>query len=193
MKQQWHKFQTYAEAHRNEVTITGALIAMVIVLVALFIYDSMPHYAYQPVKACDLLTPSKAEDLLGNKVISTDANTPDVEGDTATSKCSYTDENADQNQMKVVAVAVRSAVDDKGVAQNKADFASAKASSGNQTVTGIGDSAYFNKTSGQLNVLSGHIWLIISYGIGSSPQNNDVNDAVKLARDILTASTIHKA
>jgi len=193
MKPYLQKIQTYVANHRNEVTITGALVVMVLILVALFIYDTVPHYAYQPVKACDLLTPAKAQDLLDDKVIGTDANTPVVSGDTATSKCSYSDENADKNQMKVAAVAVRSAVDDKGVQQNKADFMTAREANDIQVVTGVGESAYFNKTSGQLNVLSGHVWLIISYGIGATPQNNDLSEAVKLARDLLSTPAIHKA
>lgn len=176
---------TYVTTHRNEAVTTAVVAVVFIFVVALFIYDSTPHYVYQPVKACDLLTPAEAQDMLGDKVLSTDANTPVVSDDTATSKCSYSDENPDKSKMMVAAVAVRSAIDDKGAQQNKVDFATARANNDVEIVKNVGDSAYFNKTSGQLNVLSGHMWLILNYGVGSTPQTNTVDKAVELAHKVL--------
>ncbi|USN96925.1 MAG: hypothetical protein H6797_01890 [Candidatus Nomurabacteria bacterium] len=158
------------------------------VLVALFIYnvnEGKPNIVYQPVKACELLTPVKAEDLLGDKVYSTDANKPVISGNTATSKCGYTDRNPDQTKMLLAAVSVRSAINNKGTKQNKTDFEAYKKGSSSEAVKDVGDSAYFDKSVGQLNVLSGRMWLKFFYGVGSAPEANTLENAVKLAQKVL--------
>jgi hypothetical protein len=178
----------YVTDHRKEFAI-GAKVTVgatvLIALAALFIYTTTPHYTYQPVKACDLLTPTKAQDLLGDRVISVDIKAPVVSGDIATSKCSYTDENTDANKMIVAAIAVRSGINDKGVQQNKTEFATAKSNNTVETVKDLGDSAYFNKVNGQLNILEGRKWIIVNYGIGSTPEANTAEKAVELARKVL--------
>jgi hypothetical protein len=187
LKQYVHTTKRYI-AERSElfvgvaiIAVLGAIVAVIVIAVQL----SGPKIDYQPFKACDLLTPAEAHSLLGDKVISTDSNDPTIVGNMASSKCGYTDENSNQDEMMLAAVAVRSGINDTGVAQNKTDFTNAKTTSAGESVTGIGDSAFFNKTNGQLNVLKGHQWYIISYGVGAAPEANTIDKALVLARKVV--------
>ena len=173
---------------RKEIAIGAvAVLALigVIIAIVLLVQSTGPKIVYQPAKACELFTPVMAEDLLGEKVIGVDTKDPVVSGDTATSKCSYTDENPDKDKMIVAAIAVRSGINDAGVAQNQADFATAQRSNAVEAVKDLGEGAYFNKTLGQLNVLDAHNWIILNYGIGPAPETNTVDKAVQLAHKIL--------
>lgn len=178
--------RTFVSSHKDALTY-GALAVLVMTIVALFIYTMTPQYTYQPVKACDLFTPTEAQDLLGDHVINVDTKAPAVSGGLATSKCSYTDspDETDVSNMMVAAVAVRSAVEDEGIAKNKSDFAAAKANNDTQDVQDIGDSAYFNKTNGKLYILDGRKWFILNYGLGSDPKANTVEKAVEFANIVL--------
>ena len=176
--------KSFVTTHKKESIVGGGITIVLVVIALLFLYN-MPKDSYAAVKACDLLTPTKAEDLLGDKVLSVDTNAPVISENTATSKCSYTDKNPDKTKMKVVAIAVRSGLNNKSVKKNKDDFVAKKPSQNVKAVKDIGDSAYFNTELGQLNVLDGHEWLILSYGFGESPQDNTLDNAVKLAKKIL--------
>lgn len=176
---------TYIASHKRDFTIGFVLVLIFAVLIALFIYNNPNKVVYQPTNACDLLTPIKAQDLLGEKVISVDTKGATVSGDIAISKCSYTDSNEDQDQMLVAAIAVRSGVNDTGVQKNKTDFAASQSNKTVEAIKELGDSAYFNPALGQLNILDGRRWIIISYGIGSSPETNTIDKAIQLANTIL--------
>lgn len=182
------KQKTYIAEH-NEAFIGGAIVAGLVIIIAVITIITQlsgPRIDYKPVKACDLFTPAEAQKLIGGeKVIGVDTKDPVIEGNAATSKCSYTDDNADPNQMIVAAVAIRSAINDQGVLENKNDFATARANNNVDTVTGIGEDAYYNKVNGQLNVLSDKKWIIISYGAGAKPQENTPEKAVELAKVVL--------
>lgn len=177
--------KTYRQAHGRELGIVTIVLVIAIVLIALYIYNNPNKVVYQPAKACDMLTPREAQDMLGDRVVSVDSKKPVVEGDVATSKCSYTDSNPDKDKMIVVAVAVRSGVNDDGVKQNTSEFTASKSNNDSEEVPGVGDTAFFNRTNGQLHILRGRDWVIVSYGAGASPQSNTVADATKLARLIL--------
>lgn len=185
MKKSVASIKSYIVQH-NEFFIGMGIIIGLLGIVAVIAFFNMPHYAYQPVKACDLFTPAEAQELLGDKVLNVNKNeNPKVSGDVASSGCSYTDSNTEN--MVVAAIAVQSAVNDDGIAKNKADFAASKAANKNtvQDVKDIGDSAYFNKTNGQLNVLEGTKWIKFSYGVGSDPQSNTVEKSLELARKVV--------
>lgn len=180
--------KNYTTTYKKELIIGTAVLlgcAAIVAAIVFFVYSDGLKIVYQPAKACDMLTPAKAEDLLGNKVISTDKNEPTISGDVATSKCSYTDRNPDQNKMMVAAIAVRSGINDKGTEQNKTEFAKSKPSEGVETVKNLGESAYFNHKNGQLNILDGHKWILLSYGVGAAPQANTLDKAIELAHKIL--------
>ncbi len=178
----------YIVAHRKQViavAITVILLAILIITLVIALRPKpAPKLAYQPVKACDLFTISEAHALLGKDVVG-NVTDPVVAGDTATSKCSFTTLSADENAVTVAAVAIRSAVSKKGISKNADDFTTAAAQTGNQPVTSLGDKAYFNPTRGQLNVLDGRQWLIVSYGQGVAPESNSLDKDTELARIVL--------
>lgn len=186
MKQHLHVARAFISNHKKEFIIGLAVVLsvlVVVVLVALFIYNNKPKVVYEPAKACDLFTPSEAQDLLGDKVINVNTNNVAVSGNTATSKCSYTDSNP--GGMTVAALAIRSGVNDDGVEQNRTEFAASRQGENLEIVKGLGESAFFNKELGQLNVLEGRRWFIISYGLGSAPEANTVEKSTELARKVL--------
>lgn len=179
--------KTYAATHKKELAIGTAVVlgvAVLITAIVLIVRGSEPKVVYQPANACSLLTLAEARELLGNKVLNSNANNPILSGDTASSRCGYTDGNPDTNSMIVAAIVVRSGINDKGVQQNKTEFAAGKPSENVETVKDIGDSAYFNHALGQLNILDGRKWIILSYGLGSAPETNTVGKAVELAHKV---------
>jgi hypothetical protein len=189
MKQYINKTKSYAAAHKKQFTSGAAILAIIVVagiLVALFMYnDPSSKIVYQPVKACDLLTPTKAQALLGDHMVGVDKNAPTITENVATSKCSYGDGNLDANQVTVAAVAVRTGINDAGVKQNKAEFTASKPGDHAQDVKNVGETAYFNNENGQLNILDGRDWLIVSYGLGNSPESNTADKSVELAKIVL--------
>ena len=181
MKNSIQATKTYIMEHKRETAIGTVLTLIVASLVILFIYNTIPHIVYKPTNACDMLTPSKAQDLLGEKVISVDTKGAKVAGDIAISKCSYTDSNENKDLMIVAAIAVRSGINDAGVLKNKKDFAASRANDTVENVESLGDNAYFNPLRGQLNILDGRRWIIVSYGLGTAPETNTVDKAIELA------------
>jgi hypothetical protein len=191
MKQHIQAAKTYITTHKKAFVVGMAVTLAIVVLITaiiLFIQNSKTKIVYQPANACDLLTPKEAQELLGSKAPHSGVQTPVLSGDTAISRCGYTDGNPDTNTMVVAAIVVRSGVNDKGVAKNKTEFETNQSAKDVEPVKNLGDSAYFNKNLGQLNVLKGHEWIIFSYGVGASPSTNTLDDAVKLANKILQKS-----
>lgn len=188
MKSHFKTAWQYVLAHRKPViaiVITVILAAVLAVtLVTALRPKPAPKLVYQPVKACDLFTTTEAHTLLGKDVVG-NVTDPVVSGDTATSKCSFTSLSIDENAVTVAAVAVRSAVSKKGMSKNTEEFATAAAQSGNQPVTDLGEKAYFNPTRGQLNVLDGRQWIIVSYGQGVAPESNTLDKDTELAGIVL--------
>ncbi len=176
--------------HKTPVHIIFATLGGIVVLglIVLFIYNVVPKkvtYKYNPVDACELLTMSEAHKLLGKDVIGSPVNEPAVSGDVATSSCSYTDQSRDRSKMKVMALAVLSAVNDRGITVVRSEFNAKKTMQTSEAVANLGDEAYFDKSLGQLNVLNDKSMLRISYGVGATPEANDMNQAISLARDII--------
>lgn len=176
---------------KKELTIVAAAaigLLAIVTLITLVTRSAAPNVVYQPVEACKLFTSIEASKLLQVTAVESTNSQPVITKDTAVSKCGYTDGNTEVNAMKVAAVIVRSGINDAGVLQNQSEFASGKTGEFIEAVKGVGDSAYFNKGNGQLNVLDGRNWIIISYGVGSAPQNNSKDDAVKLASIVVSGS-----
>lgn len=184
LQKHYHTIRHYVIKHNEQVigiSIVSGLI-LLIVVIAIVVQMSGPRVVYQPQEACTLFTPAEAQQLLGENIIGSDPQDPEIIDNVATSRCSYTDENPDAAQMLVAAVAVRSAINDDGLMRNKDEFAAAKANNNADIVTGIGDSAFFNKTNGQLHVLDDKSWIILSYGIGSDQQSNTPEKVSELAK-----------
>lgn len=178
--------KTHIISHKRDYIIGTSIVVIFAVLAALYLYNNPPKTVYKAQDACALFTPAKAQDLLGNHVINVNTNRTTIDGNVGTSKCSYTDSNANQGQMKVAAVAIRSGVNDEGVTQNKTEFAHAKATSTMQAVQNIGTDAFFNPARGQLNILSDRMWIIVSNGIGATPESNTLSDDLTLAHKVLS-------
>lgn len=194
VKQYAQNAKTYVTSSSGKEMLIGAAVVVVvtalIVGAVVFIQNSGPKIVYQPAIACDLLTKDEAKEMLGEQVLDHTPASPTLSQDVATSKCSYTDSNPEQNQMKVAAIAVRSAVNDQGTEKNKREFAAAKLNQGMQPVNNLGESAFFNPELGQLNILKGRNWIILSYGVGTDPKSNTLEEAIELAQKVVIASQL---
>ena len=184
------EIETIAQAtsYKKELIIGAAVVVgllAIVAIIALFIYNSTPKVVYKPTSACSTFTPAEAQVLLGASAFNANTNEPVLSGNTTTSRCGYTDGNSDTTKMIVAAIIVRSGINDKGVEQNKTEFVRGTPTQAVEVVKDIGDSAYFNQANGQLNVLKGRNWFILSYGLGSAPEANTVEDATKLAQKVL--------
>jgi len=188
------KIKVFINSHRRLIILwLGVVVVAIIfaVLAALFIYNTTPHYTYKPINACDILSDADAGKYISGQYVN-NTTTPEVTGNTATSKCSYTDLQKDATKTTVLALAIQSAINEKGTKQLKSDFESTKAASTDiESISGVGDEAFFTKTSGQLHVLSDRSWLIVSYGYGQSPQDNNITKSVEIAK-LAIANIPHK-
>ncbi len=190
MKHYLEKVMTYITMHKQQLTVSAIATVCVIIIGALFLYNQphRPKLAYVPTKACDMLTPNKAMDVLGNEVISTDANTPQVaaDADTATSRCTYTDKNADGNAMQSLAISVRSATNPAGIAQNESEFNGHKKNVVHtEDIKDLGKMAYFDEDLGLLHILTDKQWIMLSYKTGQTLESKPVSDVVSLAHKVL--------
>ena len=159
-------------------------------LVGLFMYNNQSQridIVYQPTSACTLLTKSIAQEFLGKEVLGGNGNQEIGDTGTATSDCSYTDSNEDENAMRVIAVKVRSGYDDTGVAQNKRDFAAHKAANDTEAVENVGTQAFFNRTNSQLHVLTDKTWMIVSYVEGKTPSLDALGKTTAIAKRMLAS------
>jgi len=179
---------TEPTSYKKELIIGGAVVFAVLVIIAaivFFIANSGPKVDYPPVVACDTLTNLEAQELLGNSAFKSADDPAVIAGDLATSRCGYTDGSANTETMIVAAVILRAGINDKGVEQNKTEFAQGTPTQGVEIVKDLGDSAYFNQVNGQLNVLKDKNWYIFSYGQGSAPENNRIEDVIALAHKVI--------
>ena len=189
MKRYVTRVKEYVLTNPRKVKI--ALVAFGILLGAailggLFIYNNQSKVIeldYNPVVACTLLTKDEAKELLGNNVIDTNKNAVSVTESRATSKCSYSDDNS--GNMAVIGLAVRSAVTKAGIDENKRDFAASKAANQVETVEGVGDEAFYLPANGQLNILKGRAWLLITYGVGDDKSTYTLENAKKVATKVI--------
>lgn len=189
MKRYVTRVKEYVLTNLRKVKI--ALVAFGILLGAailggLFIYNNQSKIIeldYNPVVACTLLTKDEAKELLGRNVIDTNKNAVSVTESRATSKCSYSDDNS--GNMAVIGLAVRSAVTKAGIDENKRDFAASKAANQVETVEGIGDEAFYLPANGQLNILKGRAWLLITYGVGDDKSTYTLENAKKVATKVI--------
>lgn len=169
------------------IVVIGAVGSVIII--TLFAQSGPPKIVYQPANACDLLTLNEAKQFLGDKALASSSSNPVVSKNTASSKCGYSDSNPDVNSMIVAAIVVRSGINDQGVTQNKIDFANSIPSKNVKTINDLGDKAYFNESLGQLNILRGREWIILSYGVGSTPELNTADKAIELAHKVIGPAT----
>ena len=188
MKSQLHEALTYIREHRQTFGTAAIAIIGVAVIVSLFMYNQphAPKIVYQPTKACDILTPGKAMDVLGNNVNNVEANKPVISGNVATSKCAYTDQKTNKDLQAQTSILVLSAVNDEGIAQVKTDFTKLqKQAPHTQIVADLGTSAYFNQDSNILYIQRDKQIIMLYYGVGQNGQSKPLADVVALAHNII--------
>ena len=177
-----------AKSRKKEIIIGAVVIGLVAIAITTIVYfvsNSGVKIVYQPTKACELLTFDEAKQLVGENAVTSGSTEPAISGNTATSKCGYTDGNADTNALIVAAILVRSGINDKGVEQNQTEFVSGRPTDNVEIIENVGDKAYYNEERGQLNILNGRDWIVISYGPGTEQQANTLEDALKLAEKLV--------
>lgn len=192
MKDNLRTALTYITEHKQTIGTIAMGVIGAIVLVSLFIYNQPhgPKIVYQPAKACDMLTPAIAITALGNKVNNIEADKPAINGNTATSKCAYTDADPKVSQRAEATILVMSAINDAGIPQLKTDFTALQKKAPNaMVVTDLGDKAYFDQDSSLLYILSGKKLVLLSYGVSissdQSPVSKPLADVEALAQKIL--------
>lgn len=188
MKSQLYTAMGYVREHKQVFGISVIVVIGAAILIGLFIYNQPhgPQIDYQPTKACDMLTPSKAMDVLGNDVNNVEANKPVISGNVATSKCAYTDKKTNKDQQTQVSIFVLSAINENGIAQIKTDFTKLQKQTPHaQPVVGLGDAAYFNQDSGILYVINNKQLIMVYYGVGENVEPKPLADVVALAHEIL--------
>lgn len=184
MNRRLRSMKLYVAQHTQ--TLLSVLFAVVLLaagigLVVWFAHSTAPKVVYDPTAACKLFSKDEATKLLGSNALQSADDAPAVSRNTAVSKCGYTDGNRDTNQMVVAAVIVRSGVNDDGILANQQDFVKSQPRGATEIVQGVGDAAFFNTTNGQLSVLDGRNWIILSYGVGADPAANSKEQVLKLA------------
>jgi hypothetical protein len=189
MKNYFLTAKEYVADHKKQFITWGSVVlgtAFVVVGLALFSYNTPkePAVVYEPATACELFTLDDAKTFLGSQTINGVVTAPIQAGNVADSKCGYSDGKADTAHAVVIALAVRSGINDQGIAANKDGFATGKATAGTQTVNDLGDAAYFNPANGQLNILKESTWIILSYGPGADSSNNSLGDTIKVAKKL---------
>jgi hypothetical protein len=143
--------------------------------------DGGPHGStdYAAVDACDLLKLDEAQLILGSAATAS-ANTGSTKSnDVNVSTCSYTNNATAVADIKVATIMVRSALSKDGANSNKAVFGTGRPD-GAEKVEDFGDEAYFMPKIGQLNILDGNNWLIVSYG-STSPSSRTLDNAKAVA------------
>ncbi|MDN5819627.1 MAG: hypothetical protein L0H36_00195 [bacterium] len=185
MKDFLERIKLFISRNLAQVITVAAIIALVCLGAAVSIYQSH-RLAYPAVEACNLLTEATAKAMLGDKVNGiASSEKPVTDGDVSTSDCSYTDLNPVETEMKIAALLVMSPRNASGETEINAVFKSDKSSSNVQAVRDIGDSAFFNKSLGQLNVLYKNTRFIFSYGLAESAEDTTVEDQLSFAKTIL--------
>lgn len=160
-------------------------LGVVILIGALFAYNWQSQHKevklqYQPVGACQAFTSEDAKKILGEQVITQGENKAVLSGDTATSKCAYTNKSLDT--MASIAIAIRTGVNDKGVQQNKLDFAASRKVNTTESVPGLGgEEAFYNKTNGMLNLRDGIVWIMINYTVNGELTADSQTKALEVA------------
>ena len=190
MKQFFQRIRTYTLSHKRKVLswfLAVLIIAGFITAIIVGTIESQPKIIYQPVDACSLLSLDQAKSLLGDKAVNGNHVKPVIKDHNAASSCTYADTNTDVNADTVIAISVRSAIDDGGIQQNIGDFVTNKPKTGVKDVKDANNLEYLNTATGVFNILSdgGKQWIRLSYGVGSSPQTNTLDDAIKLATVVL--------
>lgn len=137
-------------------------------------------------EACTYLSQEVANKVLGAGAEKGTVASATSSDDISVSTCTYTskvgDSLADIKNMRVATLLVRSPLTATGAASNDEPFDTMK--TGALTVDGYGEKAYWDPELGQLNVLKGGVWLIISFG-KSNLTDHSLEETKPLADEIV--------
>ncbi len=140
------------------------------------------------VDACDVLTEAAAKQVIGAGAEKGDTSAGNVStDDVSVTNCVYTykavttgpilDQLASVDHAGLL---VRSAKTKTGAESNKTPFTTAKPAAA-QDVSGYGEAAYYNPAMGQLNILKGGNWYILSKYKGTSGTSTSLTELKTLA------------
>lgn len=140
------------------------------------------------VDACDVLTEAAAKQVIGDGAKKGDTAAGNVSSDdVSVSNCVYNYKSVTTGpalqqlqSTESVGILARAARTKLGAESNKAVFASQKPA-GVQDVSGYGNKAFFNPSTGQLNILKGNNWYILSHYTGVSSNKSTLAEATELA------------
>lgn len=136
--------------------------------------------SYKMIDACSIYSLSNAKTVLGDSAaLSANSGNADTENeDLKVSQCSYNDQA--ETGMTATGILVRSPKSDLGITSNKDAFTTDKPA-GVEDVSGYGDAAYWNQSTGQFNVLKGNTWVIFTYMKGIKPSATTLEELTKFA------------
>ena len=139
---------------------------------------------YVVKKACDILTLPQAKQLFGTDNVTTNPEDNTAATDTndiVQSSCTYVAKMGPAGFL-TASNWLRAATSDAGNSSNTQQFTQ-KRPVNTQDVTGYGDRAYWNIQLGQLNILKGNTWYIVSFGSPTINQRT-LGETDKLAKVI---------
>ncbi len=147
--------------------------------------------AFVAVDACDVLTQAAADQVMGTGSTKSDTSAGNAStDDISVSNCNYLNKPStgsplqDAQNGTTVGVLARAAKSAAGAESNKSVFGAQKPS-GVQDLTGYGDKAFFNPQYGQVNILKGNNWYILSVKKGVDSRVVSTLDVVKPLADAL--------
>jgi hypothetical protein len=190
---------------RKTMKKSTLVIAAVVVLLALAAVIGMHHHSKPASKpqgkttaqkfsvshtnsACDIFTLADAKKVLGNNAVKSSNSSPDLSTQNIkASECNYTQTATPQPTASgastlTASLGLRAATNSAGQTSLKSAFASNKHADA-QTVSGYGDSAYWDPLYGQLNVLKGSNWYQLGIGAASN-KPRDLTSAEQFANVI---------
>jgi len=138
-------------------------------------------------EACQRFTLAEAKQLLGNQAKAGSNPVPDSnDQDLNVSSCTYTQQNLPDQQPpqkhQAATLLMRRPLSSKATQTNQAEFGPLKPTDV-QDVSGLGDKAYWDPEHGQLNILKGDIWYVLSIGT-STPAERSL-DQTRTMADLL--------
>jgi hypothetical protein len=140
---------------------------------------------YKSVSACEMLTMSDAEAVIGSAEAAETNNQVGqmMTGGIQLSNCGYAHGTENVNDILSVNLLVHAATNHTGAATNQNEFTVLKAT-GAKAVPGYGDAAYWDATQGQLHILSGDIWYSIGNSRGQRPGTGTLAISTAVAKRI---------
>jgi hypothetical protein len=146
--------------------------------------SSSESYPTQTKSACEVLTVEVARQLLGS-VSRAASPAPEAGSDDVTvSTCTRTNRATSVTEARTASLLMRVAETGTGAKSNEAVFASSSLPKGAEEVEGYGEKAFWNPAFGQLNILEGGNWYILSVG-PIDPKKHTLDETEKFADAII--------